>query len=128
MPATARDVARRAGIALDDGSLLEPTTNLDLGIRYLAGLVARFKGGAAGAALAVPSYNAGAGSVSRWLTERSGWPLDLFLEAIPYDETRKYAQRVLGRWFVYRWLYAGDLDPGLGVDDRVPYLPLQLPS
>jgi soluble lytic murein transglycosylase len=55
------------------------------------------------------------------MTQRNDWDLDLFIEAIPFDETRKYTQRVLGRWLAYRWLY-GTGDP----KDRVPHLPLRL--
>lgn len=122
MPATAEGLAKRAGLELGPSSLFDPSVNLSLGTRYLGELVHRFGGDEAAAALAVPSYNAGAGSVGRWLDERGEWDLDLFVEAIPYDETRAYTQRVLGRWFVYRWLYAKK------DEDRIPYLPLELPK
>lgn len=124
MPSTAKGLAKAAGVSLDgDGALFDPALNLDLGMRYLGRLTARFGGGEAAVALAIPSYNAGAGSVDRWLGERGGWDLDLFIESIPYDETRKYTQSVLGRWMAYRWLYAeGD------AEQRVPYLPLTVPS
>lgn len=124
MPATAKGVASSAGIAIDrDEMLYDPVLNLDLGMRYLGSLVGRFGGSEASAALAVPSYNGGAGNVNKWMTQRNDWDLDLFIEAIPFDETRKYTQRVLGRWFAYRWLY-GTGDPA----DRVPHLPLRLSS
>ncbi|MEE9385797.1 MAG: transglycosylase SLT domain-containing protein [Nannocystaceae bacterium] len=122
MPATARGVAQRAGVKLHKGALFEPATNLDLGMRYLARLAARIDNDRTGVVLAIPSYNAGAGSVDRWLRERGDWDLDLWLEAIPYAETRRYAQSVLGRWYAYRWLYATALPP----EERIPYLPLSL--
>jgi len=122
MPATAKDLAKSAGVELDDlDRLYDPALNLDLGQRYLGKLSARFGGGSGGAALAIPSYNGGAGNVDKWIGRRGEWTLDLFIEAIPFDETRKYTQSVLGRWMTYRWLY------GEG-DDRVPYLPEQTPS
>jgi soluble lytic murein transglycosylase len=124
MPATARGLAKGAGVELDDeGTLFDPTLNLDLGMRYLGRLTARYEGDGDGpAALAIPSYNAGAGAVDRWLRERGDWELDLFLESIPFDETRKYTQSVLGRWLAYRWLY-GQGEP----EQRLPYLPLTTP-
>jgi soluble lytic murein transglycosylase len=127
MPSTARSVATSAGIDLAGAdALFDPATNINLGQRHLAALIARYGGSGtasgAAAALAVPSYNAGAGAVERWLGERGALPLDLFLETIPYDETRAYAQRVLGRWFAYRWVYGG----GAGSD--LPYLPSKLPA
>jgi soluble lytic murein transglycosylase len=123
MPGTAKTVAKAAGVELTDDALYDPATNLDLGMRYLAGLVARYQGGDAAVVLAVPSYNAGAGAVDKWLAERGSWDLDLFVEAIPYDETRHYTQSVLGRWWAYRWLYGAD-----PVDARVPYLPRATPA
>jgi soluble lytic murein transglycosylase len=124
MPATARTVAKSAGVELSgEGALYDPALNLDLGMRYLGRLTARYEGEAEGpVALAIPSYNAGPGAVDRWLGERGDWELDLFIEAIPYDETRKYTQSVLGRWLAYRWLY-GEGEPHA----RLPYLPLTTP-
>lgn len=124
MPATARGLAKGAGVSLDsDGALFDPALNLDLGMRYLGRLTARYEGEGDGpVALAIPSYNAGAGSVDRWLGERGKWDLDIFIESIPYDETRKYTQSVLGRWLAYRWLY-GHGEP----TERIPYLPLTTP-
>ncbi|MCA9708732.1 MAG: tetratricopeptide repeat protein [Myxococcales bacterium] len=123
MPKTARGLAQRAGVRIDgDAALHDPALNLDLGMRYLGQLTARYGGGDGAVALAIPSYNAGEGSVDRWLGERGDWELDLFLEAIPYDETRRYTQSVLGRWMAYRWLY-GEGEP----EARLPYLPLVTP-
>jgi soluble lytic murein transglycosylase len=122
MPGTAKTVADRAGISLaGDDVLFDPATNLGLGMRYLAQLTRRWGGGDAGPALAIPSYNAGPGSVDKWVGERGDWPLDLFIESIPYDETRRYTQNVLERWAVYRWMY------GEG-DERLIYLPPKLPK
>ncbi|MEM7153440.1 MAG: transglycosylase SLT domain-containing protein [Myxococcota bacterium] len=124
MPATARGLAKSAGVSIDNERVLfDPALNLDLGMRYLGRLTARYGGGNGAVALAIPSYNAGAGSVDRWLGERGKWDLDLFIESIPYDETRKYTQSVLGRWLAYRWLY-GEGD----AEERVPFLPLTTPS
>lgn len=124
MPATAKGLADAAGVKIEGArALYDPTLNLDLGMRYLGRLTARYGGGDGAVALAIPSYNAGAGSVDRWLSERGTWDLDLFIESIPYDETRKYTQSVLGRWHAYRWLY-GERPPA----ERVPYLPLTTPS
>ncbi|MCX4244830.1 transglycosylase SLT domain-containing protein [Paraliomyxa miuraensis] len=127
MPSTARGLAKGAGVHLDgDDALYDPSLNLDLGMRYLGRLTARYRSedadGDGAVALAIPSYNAGAGAVDRWLAERGSWDLDLFIESIPYDETRKYTQSVLGRWLAYRWLY-GEGEP----NDRLPYLPLTTP-
>ncbi|MGB1275651.1 MAG: transglycosylase SLT domain-containing protein, partial [Nannocystaceae bacterium] len=126
MPGTAKDVARRAGVeGYAPSRLYNPTFNLDLGMRYLSKLVDRFGGHDAAVALAVPSYNAGAGNVDKWLGERGDWDFDLFIESIPFDETRKYTQSVLERWMVYRWVYAAQDKPPA---QRLPYLPLKNPG
>jgi soluble lytic murein transglycosylase len=123
MPATAETVAQRAGKKVDPTQLYDPATNLDLGQRYLAGLTARWGNVDGSPALAIPSYNAGPGRTDDWLKLRGSWDLDLFVEAIPFDETRHYTQSVLGRWAAYCWLYgSGD------AVDRMPYIPLQIPA
>ncbi len=90
-------------------------------MHHLASLVARYGGGDPAVALAIPSYNAGAGAVEKWLAARGGLDLDVFIEGIPYDETRKYTQSVLGRWLAYRVLYGEQ-----GTAERVPYLALRI--
>ncbi|MBX7080233.1 MAG: lytic transglycosylase domain-containing protein [Nannocystaceae bacterium] len=123
MPSTARAVAKQAGVALDDeDALYDPATNLEIGMHHLASLVARFGGSDGAVALAIPSYNAGAGAVEKWLDEHGSLDLDVFIEGIPYDETRKYTQSVLGRWLAYRLLYRGEAP----LAERLPYLALTL--
>ena len=121
MPSTARDVAEGMDLQLgDDDALYLPETNLRLAARHIHDLLESFGGGEDAPVLAAPAYNAGAGAVRRWLRERGAWDLDLFVEAIPYDETRRYVQSVLGRWMAHRFLY----EPG-PTADRVPHLPLR---
>jgi soluble lytic murein transglycosylase len=123
MPGTAETVAQRVGKKVDPEQLYDPATNLDLGQRYLAGLTARWGNVDGSPALAIPSYNAGPGRTDDWLNLRGSWDLDLFVESIPFDETRHYTQSVLGRWAAYCWLYrSGD------AADRMPYIPLQIPA
>lgn len=126
MPGTAKELARQAGMSdLDSERLYDPSLNLDLGTRYLGNLVRRFGGEESAVPLAIPSYNAGPGAVDRWLEKHKGWDFDLFIEAIPVDETRAYTQSVLERWLSYRWLHApGEMAPG----QRVPYVPLAIPG
>jgi hypothetical protein len=44
---------------------------------------------------ALAAYNAGPGAVTRWRQARGDLPVDIFVEEIPYRETRDYARRVL---------------------------------
>ena len=101
MPDTARITARRAGLPAPTRSqLMQPAINIPLGSTYLADLVARFDGEPA---LATGSYNAGPNAVLRWLPE-SPKDLDVWVENIPFNETRTYVQRVAWHALVFRWL------------------------
>lgn len=100
---TAREVARDEGLArLSKNDLLEANTNIRLGTAYLGGLSERLSGHPA---LVVAGYNGGYGNVSGWLANREGMPLDLWVEEIPYGQTRKYAKIALAYYWAYEWLY-----------------------
>ena len=105
MPSTARSVARqmhlRAPITV--ASLQSPALNLSLGAHYVGSLLERFHGNPA---LALASYNAGAGAVRRWLRAHGDDDLDAFVEEIPIAETRGYVKRVLQTFNVYQLLYS----------------------
>lgn len=102
MPDTGARLARRLGWeAFDPQVLLRPEPNLELGAYYLSELLARFRGRRSAA---VAAYNAGPQAVQRWLEARDGLPDDVWVEAIPYDQTRQYVRRVLRSWHAYRVL------------------------
>ncbi len=105
MPATAREVARKLGLALDDAeALFDPALNIALGSAYLAELEARF---GQRPALIAAAYNAGPNRVQRWLEAGDKAPaLDVWIEAIPYSQTRHYVQQVLAFRTVYEWRLA----------------------
>lgn len=102
---TARRFARELSLPSTPAALLQPETNVRLGTRYLAFLWARYPQNRA----VVPSaYNAGEGATDRWLRARPHEPLDVWIENIPYDETRRYTRRVLQSFGIYAWLDGGD--------------------
>ena len=84
------------------GMLIDPSVNLQLAAKYLSNLLRRFKGAAP---LAVAAYNAGELAVERWLRERGAMPIDAFVDAIPYEQTRLYTRRVMRSYATYRLLY-----------------------
>jgi len=61
-------------------------------------------------------YNGGYGNIEEWLEERDDLPLDLWIEEIPYGQTRRYAKVVLASDWTYRWLYDGKTVPRLEFD------------
>jgi soluble lytic murein transglycosylase len=90
MPETAAELAGRP---LSDAELDDPARNALLGGRYLGQLLQRWNGDPL---LAVASYNAGPNAVARWLPNGRVSSPELWVEAIPYPETRHYVKTVLG--------------------------------
>ncbi len=102
MPETATRVARAVQLdEFDPNDLFRPAVNIELGSAYLGQLLARFDGNAAAA---IGSYNAGPEAVARW-QPGGGAPEDVWIEQIPYDQTRGYVKRVLRSLHVYRVIY-----------------------
>ena len=104
LPATAARTARSISMQRPSrGDLKQPAVNVKLGAATLRELVERFAGRTE---LALAGYNAGPGAARRWLPERA-LDADVWIENIPYNETRAYVQRVLWHGIVFAWLDAG---------------------
>lgn len=101
IPPTAKWVASGTSLPFDDASLKRPEVSVELGTRLLAKLRTTHRH----PALAIGAYNAGGGAVERWVTARTSDELDLFVELVPYDETRNYIKRVLSSQGAYAYLY-----------------------
>jgi len=71
--------------------LLVPDFNIKLGTSYLKYLLDRFNGNYI---LATAGYNAGPGRSIKWAKQYGCMPEDIWVELIPFNETRKYVQRV----------------------------------
>jgi len=99
MPATARETARKFGIPLrSTHQVYEPETNIQLGAAYLSQVHAQFNGNRV---LASAAYNAGPGRVRQWLRGADHLAFDVWVENIPFDETRQYVQNVLSYSVIY---------------------------
>lgn len=100
MPATARETARRYNIPLANThfAVLEPERNIALGTAYLSQLYGQFQGNRV---LASAAYNAGPGRVRQWTRDMPALPSDIWIETIPFDETRNYVQSVLTYGVIY---------------------------
>ncbi len=93
MPGTARRVARSLGMKRPRKSdILRVENNIRLGTHYLRTVMNRFDNNVA---LAAAAYNAGPSNVRRWLPKGSVMPADLWVETVPFGETRNYIQAVL---------------------------------
>tara|TARA_R110002095_G_scaffold198192_1_gene177617 strand:+ start:681 stop:2621 length:1941 start_codon:yes stop_codon:yes gene_type:complete len=99
MPRTAKETAKRAKVRYKGShQLTEPELNLKLGSYYLASLSRRYAGHRV---LASAAYNAGPGRVNSWLEQRQDLPIDIWIETIPFDETRNYVQNILSFSVIY---------------------------
>ena len=102
MPKTAKYTAQANNIKLDHlKKLHNPDLNIFLGTAYLAELQKKFKNNKVHATAA---YNAGPTRVTRWLKNWGDLPLDIWIEIIPFDETRKYVKNVLAYRVIYNHL------------------------
>ncbi len=103
LPATARDVAPRAGLPeYQRAQLTVPQVNLLLGTRYLADLLERFDGDPVAGMI---SYNAGPHRYLRWREFPEFADDEMRVERIPFKETREYVRAVTELGEIYRFLY-----------------------
>ncbi len=92
IPSTGRRLALQARIAkYSVASLYRAETNITLGTKFLASLAQRYDA----AELALAAYNAGSTRVDRWLAEFGRGDMPLFVEQIPFSETRNYVMQAL---------------------------------
>ncbi len=106
MPKTASKLARQLKVKYVRGRLTDPGYNLQLGSRYLAGLIQAY--GTPEAALA--AYNAGEERVAQWTAGQNYLEPAEFVESIPFTETREYVQIVMRNADVYRQVYGPKRD------------------
>lgn len=94
MPATARETARRHSVPYrGESDLNDPALNIRLGSHYYRQMLDRFGNNRI---LATAAYNAGPRRVDGWLRQTAGTlPYDIWIELIPFAETRNYVQSVL---------------------------------
>lgn len=114
MPATGKITAKRIGLRnYDTKRLLEENVNVRLGSAYLKHMYDAFN---KNAVLATAAYNAGPTNVKRWLPRKGCEEADVWIEQIPFTETRKYVRRILYFASVYEWRMERPITP---ISDRV---------
>jgi soluble lytic murein transglycosylase len=101
---TARATAQRWQLPVPKRTdLFDADVGITLGAAHLADLLVQFD---AELPAALGAYNAGDAAAARWLPPK---PIDsdVWIENIPYDETRAYVRRVLWHSLVFAWLETG---------------------
>jgi len=105
MPGTAKEVAAKIGLTYSPKRLTtDGPYNALIGSTYLAGQLRQFDGSLA---LAAAAYNAGAGNAAKWVAaygdpRASNVDPEVWVELIPFEETRRYVQRVMANYVIYR--------------------------
>ncbi|NOY08839.1 MAG: lytic transglycosylase domain-containing protein [Spirochaetes bacterium] len=99
LPVTAKDTARK--LKLKSIDLKDPLINLNLGTKHLGSLYGRLNS----VPKAILSYNAGLQRLRSWERDLKTLPDDLFIEAVPYKETRDYFKKILISSIFYARLY-----------------------
>lgn len=115
MRPTADDEARK--LKLENYDINDPQTNVRLGTHYLSNLISRTDDNSI--LLALFAYNGGLKKVRSWVTmARNDWAttgrhahkatgisMDLFLETVPFEETREYGRKLIAATAMYAWIY-----------------------
>jgi soluble lytic murein transglycosylase len=117
MPATGRQVAREIKLSYSGSTTLtDPESNIQLGTTYLGRMSERFGGNPV---LATAAYNAGPHRVDSWLPENGAVDARIWIENIPFNETRKYVKRVLSAQAIFHWRMTGEVRR---ISDQLPHV------
>ncbi|MSP85985.1 MAG: lytic transglycosylase [Methylotenera sp.] len=98
MPATAKWVAKRLGLnAYNNSMIRELSTNIEFGTYYMRYTLDLMGGQTV---MATAGYNAGPSRAKRWMATE---PLEaaIYIESIPFAETRNYVQKVMANAQIY---------------------------
>jgi len=100
MPKTAMTIAQTLHEPWRSNSdLFNPEFNINYGGYYFRDLLNRFGGHIA---VAGAAYNAGPNRARKWLPVAASVPADIWVETIPFKETRKYVSTVLSYAMIYQ--------------------------
>jgi soluble lytic murein transglycosylase len=102
MPSVGRELARSARLPWHVDSLYRPGLNLELGTAHLAWALGRY----GGLERTLAAYNAGGSRVTRWARYPGTADPEVFVEWIPFPETRSYVRTVMRNLEFYRALYS----------------------
>lgn len=99
MPATARTIDRK----IKKNDLFHDETNIKAGVYYFSKLLRKYEGNTV---MALAAYNAGFGTVDKWMLRYKTTDQLLFADLIPYRETREYVGSILRNYYWYKSLEA----------------------
>ncbi len=101
LPRTAKSIAKYIKMSYsNDKELFSSTTNIHLGVAYLHMLSRQFQ---SHPVLMVAAYNAGPKQVQHWLKNHPPKDIDIWIETLPWQETRNYLKNVISFYAVYQY-------------------------
>ncbi|MFQ5609744.1 MAG: lytic transglycosylase domain-containing protein, partial [Woeseiaceae bacterium] len=105
LPKTGRAVAKSLNLSYSGlNTLTDPQSNIRLGTTYLGQMAERYGGNRV---LATAAYNAGPHRVDRWMPEQGWIDARVWIENIPFNETRRYVRRVMAAETIFNWRLTG---------------------
>jgi peptidoglycan lytic transglycosylase len=109
MPKTGAQTAKMIGLKnFKTYKLTQAETNIPIGTAYMKQMLDKFDGNMV---LATAAYNAGPHRVTKWLPKKGCIQPDVWIEQIPFNETRKYVRRVLYFANIYDWRLGSEIKP-----------------
>lgn len=111
LPSTARILSGKRR-----NNLYDSETNARLGIKFLSNLIDRFDS----VELALAGYNAGPGRVDEWKSRFPTRDMTLFMDLIPYKETRHYVANIVRNYYWYERLYSAENAAGRSIASSRP--------
>ena len=107
LPETGRRIAREISQSYAGrATLTDPASNIRLGTMYLGKLSDRFD---ENRVLATAAYNAGPLNVEAWMPHATQLDARIWIENIPFEETRRYVRRVLTADAIFHWRLTGEV-------------------
>ena len=107
MPTTGKTVAKELNLPYTGlNTLTDPQNNIRLGTTYLGQMARRYGGNRV---LATAAYNAGPHRVDRWLPSTGNQDARVWIENIPFNETRQYVKRVMAAETIFHWRMTGEI-------------------
>jgi soluble lytic murein transglycosylase len=107
MPDTGKSSARQLNYPYyGRQTLTDPASNILLGTYYLGQMYDRFDNNMV---MATAAYNAGPHRVEQWRPPSGSQDARIWIENIPYNETRGYVRRVLETDVIFNWRLTGNV-------------------
>ena len=108
LPITAQTTAKREKIVLiDKQQLFIPQKNIELGVAYLHQLSPIMH---SNIVLIAGAYNAGPKQIKAWLKNHQTDSLDIWIESLPWLETRNYIKNIIAFYAVYQYRLKQKID------------------